>query len=62
MGFKDIRSFNLAILAKQGLRMLTDHDSLLYRCFKAKYFPRYTFLEAVDHPNSSYVWKILLAA
>ncbi|XP_030923859.1 uncharacterized protein LOC115950759 [Quercus lobata] len=62
MGFRDIRSFNLAMLAKQGWRMSTDHNSLLYRCFKAKYFPRCTFLEAVDHLNSSYVWKSLLAA
>ena len=62
MGFRDIRSFNLAMLAKQGWRMLTDQESLFYRCFKAKYFPRYTFLEAVDHPHNSFVWKSLLAA
>ena len=62
MGFRDIQSFNLAMLAKQGWRMLTDQESLFYRCFKAKYFPRCTFLEAVDHPHSSYVWKSLLAA
>ena len=42
--------------------MLTNHDSLLSRCFKAKYFPRCTFLEATDHPRSSYVWKNLIAA
>lgn len=62
MGFRDIRSFNLAMLAKQGWRLLTNHDSLLYRCFKTKYFPRCTFLEAGDHPNSSFVWKSLIAA
>ena len=62
MGFRDIRSFNLAMLAKQGWRLLTNHDSLLYRCFKTKYFPRCTFLEAADHPNSSFVWKSLIAA
>ncbi|KAL4606444.1 hypothetical protein ACB092_09G103400 [Castanea dentata] len=62
MGFRDIRSFNLAMLAKQGWRMLTDHNSLLYQCFKAKYFPHCTFLEATDHPHSSYVWKSLIAA
>ena len=62
MGFRDIRSFNLAMLAKQGWRMLTNHDSLLYRCFKTKCFPRCTFLEAADHLKSSYVWKSLIAA
>lgn len=62
MGFRDIQNFNLVMLAKQGWRMSTNHNSLLYHCFKAKYFPQCTFLEAVDHPNSSYVWKSLLAA
>jgi len=62
MGFRDIRSFNLAMLAKQGWRLLNDQESLLYRCFKAKYFPQCTFLEAVDNPNSSYVWKSLMVA
>ena len=62
MGFKDLRSFNLAILAKQGWRLLQDKSSLLYSYFKAKYFLRCDFLEATDCQNSSYVWKSLLAA
>ena len=39
MGFIDIRSFNLAMLAKQGWRLLQDKNSPLYSCFKVKYFP-----------------------
>ena len=62
MGFRDLRSFNLAMLAKQGWRLLQEEDSLVYGCFKAKYFPRSSFLEASDVPNSSFVWKSLLAA
>ena len=62
MGFQDLRSFNLAMLAKQDWRMLQDQNSLLSRCFKAKYFPRCSFMEAADCPNSSYVWKSVLAA
>ena len=62
MGFRDLRSFNLAMLAKQGWRLLHDHDSLLSQCFKARYFPRCHFLDAVDLPNSSYVWKSMVAA
>ena len=49
------------MLAKQGWRLLQDTESLPYRCFKARYFPRSNFLEAVDVPNSSYVWKSLMA-
>lgn len=37
-------------------------DLLLFRCFKAKYFPRCGFLDALNVPNSSYVWKSILAA
>ena len=62
MGFQDLRSFNLAMLAKQDWRMLQDQNSLLSRCFKAKYFPRCSFMEAADCPNRSYVWKSVLAA
>ena len=39
-----------------------NNKSLVYKCFKAKYFPRCTFLEATDVPNITYVWKSLLAA
>ena len=62
MGFWDLRAFNLAMLAKQGWRMLQGNDSLLYRCFKARYYPRSSFLEAKESPNCSYVWRSLMAA
>ena len=59
MGFCDIRNFNLAILAKQGWRLLQEHGSLLY--VKARYFPQCNFFEVVDVPNSSYMWKSIIA-
>ena len=34
----------------------------MYGCFKAKYFPHSSFLEASDVPYSFFVWKSLLAA
>lgn len=46
LGFRDLQSFNLALLAKQGWRMLINPDSLLTRIFKARYFPNSSFLEA----------------
>lgn len=50
------------MLVKQGWRLLQDKSSLLYSCFKAKYFPRCDFLDATNCLNSSYVWKSLIAA
>ena len=51
MGFCDLKNFNLAMLAKQGWRLIQEKDSLLYKCFKARYFPRTNFVDALDAPN-----------
>ena len=42
--------------------MLQGNDSLLYKCFKARYFPRSSFLDAKESPGCSYVWRSLMAA
>ena len=42
--------------------MIHGNDSLLYRCFKARYFPRSSFLDAKESPECSYVWRSLVAA
>ena len=62
MCFRDLRTFNLAMLAKQGWRLIQEQESLMARCFKAKYFPRSHFLEASDSPASPYVWKSIMVA
>ena len=46
MGFKDLVKFNEAMLAKQVWGLLTDHSSLYYRVFKAKYFSNGSVFEA----------------
>ncbi|XP_075659071.1 uncharacterized protein LOC142628931 [Castanea sativa] len=60
MGFKNLRQFNLAMLAKQGCRLMQDQETLVFKCLKARYFPRCHFLEAFDPPNSSYTWKSIM--
>ena len=42
--------------------MLHDTNSLMYLCFKARYFPRSHFLEATESQNCSFVWKSIMAA
>ena len=62
MGFKDLRALNLAMLAKQGWRLLHDDNSLVYQCLKARYFPRTHFFDAKESPNCSFVWRSIVAA
>ena len=49
MGFRDLRAFNLAMLAKQGWRMIQGNESLLHKCFKARYFPDHLSLMLRNH-------------
>ena len=57
LGFQDLKCFNIALLAKQCWRLLHNQDSLLYKVYKAKYFPNTSFLEATVPSHSSYVWR-----
>ncbi|XP_019164478.1 PREDICTED: uncharacterized protein LOC109160650 [Ipomoea nil] len=62
MGFKRLHQFNLALLGKQGWRMLTCPDSLVARVFKARYYPTTSFFDAVIGGNPSYVWRSIMAS
>ena len=62
MGFRDLRAFTLAMLAKQGWRLLHDNNSLVFQCLKARYFPRTFVFAAKESPNCSFVWKSIVAA
>ena len=62
MGFRDLKTFNLALLAKQGWRLQTNTSSLFYRVYQAKYFPRCDFIEAAIGCQPSYAWRSFMAA
>jgi hypothetical protein len=57
MGFKDLASFNAAMLGKQAWKLQTDVDSLVSRLFKARYFPQSDYLGASIGANPSYIWR-----
>ncbi|XP_019163544.1 PREDICTED: uncharacterized protein LOC109159890 [Ipomoea nil] len=61
LGFKGLSKFNLALLAKQGWRLLTQPSSLAARIIKARYYPQSDFLEAKIGANQSYSWRSVLA-
>lgn len=62
LGFRNLYDFNLALLAKQGWRLLQQPDSVTAQVIKAKYYPNHSFLEAVVSPHSSCVWKSICDA
>ena len=62
MGFKDLKVFNLTLLAKQGWRILSNPNSLSHKVLKAKYFAESNFMEAQLGHKPSYTWRSLMAA
>jgi hypothetical protein len=46
MGFRDLHSFNLAMIAKQGWNIMTKPQTLVARLFKAMYFPNSSLFDS----------------
>ncbi|KAL0407261.1 UNVERIFIED_CONTAM: putative mitochondrial protein [Sesamum latifolium] len=62
LGFRRLELFNLAMLAKQLWRVLSQPDKLLSRVLKAKYFPNGDVFSATLGPRPSYTWRSVMAA
>ncbi|KAH9800272.1 hypothetical protein KPL71_000599 [Citrus sinensis] len=60
IGFKDISSFNHALVAKQGWRLLQYPDSLVAQVLKARYYRHTDFMEAKVGSNPSFIWRSIL--
>uniref|UniRef100_A0A453AS58 Reverse transcriptase zinc-binding domain-containing protein n=1 Tax=Aegilops tauschii subsp. strangulata TaxID=200361 RepID=A0A453AS58_AEGTS len=60
MGFKDMRAYNQALLAKQVWRLIDSLDSLCARLMKARYYPSGQLLDTSFSGNGSSVWKGIL--
>ena len=57
LGFRNLQAFNLAFLAKQAWRILTNPSSLVACILKAKYYPYCDVLNASLGSNPSYTWR-----
>jgi ribonuclease HI len=57
MGFRDLHSFNLSMIAKQGWNIITKPHTLVAKIYKARYFPNSSFFESHLGHNPSYAWR-----
>ncbi|KAH1065394.1 hypothetical protein J1N35_030381 [Gossypium stocksii] len=62
LGFRNMCQFNIALLAKQGWRLITYPNSSLARVLKAKYYPHSDFFNAQLGNSPSLTWKSVWAA
>ena len=61
MGFKQLKQFNIALLAKQGWRLQMGQNCLVYQVLKAKYLPNCDFVLASLSNNPSYTWHSIMS-
>lgn len=52
----------MALLAKQGWRILQNPDSIFARVLKQKYFSTCDLLSAPEKTNASFVWKSIYSS
>ena len=62
MGFRNMAQFNIAMLCKQGWRLLKQKETLVYKVLQARYFPGKSFMESKMGNNSSFTWQSIWAA
>ena len=60
LGFRDLHAFNMAMLAKQGWRLLQNPSSLCAQILQAKYHPGRGILEDMPRKGISYAWRSIL--
>ncbi|CAN1140139.1 Putative ribonuclease H protein At1g65750 [Linum perenne] len=62
LGFRDFHHFNIALLAKQARRLLSQQDALWVKLLKSIYFRKTDFMNAKKHARPSWIWSSLLQA
>uniref|UniRef100_A0A803PJ09 Reverse transcriptase domain-containing protein n=1 Tax=Cannabis sativa TaxID=3483 RepID=A0A803PJ09_CANSA len=62
MGFRNLQDFNLALLGKQGWRLISRPESLVAKVLKARYFPHGLYLTSSLGNNPSFVWRSIWEA
>jgi hypothetical protein len=61
MGFRDLHSFNLAMLAKQVWRLIDEPNSLCAQVLRGKYYPSGDILKVGPKGGSSFTLQSIVA-
>jgi hypothetical protein len=61
MGFRDLRNFNIAMLGKQGWRLLAKPESLCARVLKGRYYHDSDFLTSTRKKHASHTWRAIMS-
>jgi hypothetical protein len=61
MGFRDMAAFNVALLGKQGWRLMSSPDSLLAQVLRGRYYHSGDFMNATAPRTASRTWRAILA-
>lgn len=61
LGFKDVETFNDALLAKIGWRLIKDPTSLVAQVLLGKYAKNTSFLDCVPPASASHGWRSILS-
>jgi hypothetical protein len=62
MRFRNLEIFNLALLAKQGWRLIKNLTSMVAQILKEKYYPNGSFLDAQMGRAPSLAWQSIFKA
>ncbi|KAH1107250.1 hypothetical protein J1N35_011018 [Gossypium stocksii] len=62
LAFRNLAKFNIALLAKQGWRILMNLNSLLAKVIKAKYFPNGDFMTTNVGSYPPFTWRSIWRA
>jgi hypothetical protein len=57
MRFRDLKAFNLAMIAKQGWNFMTKPHTLVAKLYKAMYLPNSSIFYSRHGHNPSYAWR-----
>jgi ribonuclease HI len=61
MGFRELHLFNLALLGKQGWRLMSTPNSLCAQVLRGRYYPGGDFMSVEAPRTASKTWRAILA-